>query len=283
MVVPVPQVTSTVPFDRVRHLVRVPVALGGDAHRFLVDTGIGITVVSSAVAGRLDVQPTGETFTGRRMSGQALEVPLVRLPTVRLGGHAVEGHVAGVVDLGDVDGPAGFAGILGLGFFEGQALTTDPDAATLTVRPAPDLDEDGHEVPLEVRRDGPSVDPFTTLVLPSGREIRVEVDTGSANLILDTRYLADCGVRLDGPGVDTRTGTDETGYRWTRHRATVAGPVHLAAAPQTAQEAAVVQFQDIIHDGLVGTDYLERYRVSVDVTGARLVLSPRNGPARRPR
>ena len=37
---------TTVGFDRVQHLVRVPVTVGGDEYRFLVDTGIGITVVS---------------------------------------------------------------------------------------------------------------------------------------------------------------------------------------------------------------------------------------------
>jgi hypothetical protein len=44
------------------------------------------------------------------------------------------------------------------------------------------------------------VDPFVQLVLPSGREICVEVDIGSDSLILDT-YLSDCGVDADSPDV----------------------------------------------------------------------------------
>src|SRR3954452_2264040 len=102
--------SAAVSFDRVQHMIRVPVQLAGDPYQFLVDTGIGITIVSSAVAGRPDVQPTGETFTGRRMSGQAVEVPLVRLPRLDVGGYTVDAHVAGVADLGDPDGPNGFAG-----------------------------------------------------------------------------------------------------------------------------------------------------------------------------
>jgi hypothetical protein len=39
---------------------------------------------------------------------------------------------------------------------------------TLTVQPV--FAEDGYEIPLELKRDGLSVDPFATLVLPSGRE-----------------------------------------------------------------------------------------------------------------
>lgn len=112
-------------------------------------------------------------------------------------------------------------------------------------------------------------------MLPNGREICVEVDTGSGNLILDTRLMPDCGVRIGDTGVTTKTGTDETGHPWTRHWATVSGKVHLAAAPETAQAGARVQFQDIIHDGLVGADYLDRYRTSFDLSGARLVLSAR--------
>jgi hypothetical protein len=266
--------SAAVSFDRVQHMIRVPVQLAGDPYQFLVDTGVGITIVSSAIASRSDVQPISETFTGRRMSGQDVEVPLVRLPRLDLGGYTVDAHIAGVADLGDPDGPNGFAGILGLDLFDRHVVTTDPQTMTFTVQSAESFDADGFEIPLAMRRAGPAVDPFTRLVLPSGREVLVEVDTGSEYLILDTRFMADCGLQIDDPGMTTKTGTDETGYQWTRRWATAHGEVYLAAAPSTAQAQPLVQFQDIIHDGLIGTDYLERYRMSVDVSGSRLVLSP---------
>jgi hypothetical protein len=254
-------------FDRVEHLVRVPVRLGGEEYRFLVDTGIGVTVVSSAIAARADVQATGETLSGRRMSGQVIATPLVRLPGLALGDHTVDEHVAGVADLGE-----GFDGILGLGFFEQHTLTTDPIAMSLTIQPRESFQRGGHAVPLEVRRDGVSVVTFVRLVLPSGQEICVEVDTGSHSLILDTRFMSDCGVQRGDPGVTTKSGTDETGYEWTRHWVSIPGSVHLAAAPETAQPAPRVQFQDIIHDGLIGASYLERYLTTFDVSGERLIL-----------
>ena len=43
----------------------------------------------------------------------------------------------------------------------------------------------------------------------------------------------------------------------------------------TAQHAPRVQFQKIVHDGLVGTDYLERYRFTVDLSAGVLVLEDR--------
>lgn len=263
---------STVPFDRLDHMHRVPVRVGDDVHPFLIDTGIGVNVVSPDFAARSDVSPLGTSYVGRRMSGQRVEVPLTRLPELRVGDFPVTDRVAGVLDLGE-----GFAGILGLGSFEGHTLMIDPGREVVAVRRESPTSPDDAEVPLEVRRDGPAVDTFTELVLPSGRTIRVEVDTGTANLVLHTRYMTDCGLTTDDPSVETATGTDETGYEWTRHRATIAGSVHLAAAPQTAHERPRVQFQDIIYDGLVGTDYLDRFRMTVDLTGARLTLRPRRG------
>jgi len=110
----------------------------------------------------------------------------------------------------------------------------------------------------DVHRDGFSADPFVELVLPSGRTILVEVDTGSDCLILDSRVMAECGLEVGGPGVTVREG-----------------------APETAQDAPKVIFQEIIHDGLVGSDHLYRYRFSFDLAGSRLVLTPLGGsPAR---
>jgi len=86
---------TTVALDRVAHLVRVPVRLGGDDLRFLVDTGIGVSVVGTRVAARPDVLDLGRTFAGRRMSGQVVEAPLVRLPELAVGDHVVHDGLVG--------------------------------------------------------------------------------------------------------------------------------------------------------------------------------------------
>ncbi len=257
---------TTVAFDRYAHLVRVPVGMGGAELRFLVDTGIGVTVVNEWLAAQPDVDALAETYAGRRMSGQLVEAPLVRLPALSVGDYEVDGHVAAAVDLGD-----GFDGILGPTFFADRIVTTDPVAETFTVHGAGATVE-GVEVPLDIHRDGPSADPFAELVLPSGRAVLVEVDTGSGTLILDTRFMSECGLKVGGPGVSTREGVDETGNAYVRHDATLAGAVHLAAAPETAQDAPKVMFQEIIHNGLVGSDFLYRYRFSFDLAGERMVL-----------
>lgn len=263
---------TTVPFDRVAHLVRVLVRLGGDDLHFLVDTGIGVTVVNARLSQRPDVEPLDETFAGRRMSGQLVEAPLVRLPALAVGDYAVEGHVAASVDLGDA-----FDGILGPSYFADRIVTTDPVGGTVTIHDA-GAPVEGIEVPLEIHRAGRSADPFAELVLPSGRTVLVEVDTGSDSLILDTRFMAECGLEAGGPGVSPREGVDETGHAYVRYDARLPGAVHLKAAPETAQADAKVIFQEIIHDGLVGADYLYRYRFSFDLAGERMVLRPFGRP-----
>jgi hypothetical protein len=150
------------------------------------------------------------------------------LPTLRLGDLVVEALMAGVLDMGPAQGPSGFDGILSLGFFDGCAYTVDPAAMTLTIGRSTAAPSAGVAVPLEVRRDGHSVEAFVRLVLPSGRAVLVEVDTGSETLILDQQFLGDCGLPAGSPAVQTTTGTDETGHEWVRHWAVAEGPVHLA-------------------------------------------------------
>ncbi|MBI1377822.1 MAG: hypothetical protein GC157_10125 [Frankiales bacterium] len=289
---------TAVGYDQVEHLVRIPVEVDGVGPLpFLVDTGIGVSVVSPVVAERLGLEPTGEQHTGRRMSGQAVTTPLVRLPALSVGGHAITGQVAGSIDLGiPPDVAVGILGLRALPRFVLDAgertltvlagddpLSWPPDdhrdaAATADVEPAADGAGAGPaaaargwaSVPLHVEDDGPSTDPFVDLELPSGRVVRVEVDTGSEALILDTRFLPDCGI--DPDTVEFVSGTDQTGAPWRRHIADIAGAVALAGAPGTRQESPRVIFQEIIHDGLVGTAFLLRTALAVDVPGRRLAL-----------
>lgn len=76
-------------FDRLGHLIRMPVKLGGVDCRFLFDTGIGVNVVSPELAERMQLREVGQSFVGRRMSGQQVEAPLVHLPPVHVDGQVL--------------------------------------------------------------------------------------------------------------------------------------------------------------------------------------------------
>jgi hypothetical protein len=230
-----------------------------------------VNVVSPALAESLGLADVGESFTGRRMSGQSVEVPLVHLPPLHLDGQVLLDQVAGVVDLDDHEGPTPrFSGILGLTAFATTPVTVDAASLTITFGdPGPVT----HWAPLDIRTDGPSTDPFVELTLPSGRNITVELDAGSDCLILDAALLDRGEVEVSGD-LETRAGQDETGHEWVRRRGQLKGSVHFSAAPETFQADPPVIFQDIIHDGLIGGEYLDRFRYTVDVAGARLGLSP---------
>jgi len=57
-------VASAVPFQYLAHLVTVPVQAGGTEARFVFDTGIGVTLVSRSLAGRVGCRDDGRDETG---------------------------------------------------------------------------------------------------------------------------------------------------------------------------------------------------------------------------
>jgi hypothetical protein len=262
-----------VAFDRVGHLVRIPVTAGHLECRFLLDSGIGLTTVSTDLARRLGLELSGTEFTGQRMSGQEVTVPLARLRRLTVGGHLISDALVGVFDLGPTDGESGFDGILGLDLLGDVVVQVDPSTRLVEVQPDPLLVRRYDiEVPVRVRRDGPSVAPFVELRLPSGRVVEVEVDTGSGCLILDSRFMTDCGVGPDDV-TETLSGTDETGLAYSRSFATARGVVGLVGAPSADQQGPRVMFQSIVHDGLLGSDFLDRFVHGFDMRRSRLVLS----------
>jgi hypothetical protein len=195
---------------------------------------------------------------------------LVYLPPVTVGDRVLVDQVAAVADLGQGAGDGGFDGILGLSAFDEVPVTVDPGSSTLTLG---DPDPAAFRVPLEIRRQGPSTDSYAELVLPDGPSISVEVDTGSGCLILDARFLNGGDVTTLGE-LEASEGIDETGHKWVRLRGALNGGIHFAAAPQSRQENPRVLFQDIIHDGLIGAEYLDRFRYTVDVRREQLLLTP---------
>lgn len=229
-----------------------------------------MNVISTEVTERLGLKSVGESFAGQRMSGQWIEAPLVYLPPLSVGNCILVDQVAAVADLDQQGGGAAFAGILGLTAFADTPITVDPGTRTIKLGDSGDAE---FRIPLDVQRQGPSTTPFAELVLPHGDLVKVEVDTGSDCLILDTAVLRRGAVTPVGE-LQTADGIDETGYHWQRTSGPIEGSVFLAAAPRSRQEEPRVLFQDIVHDGLVGSDYLDRFRYTVDVKRAQLLLTP---------
>lgn len=258
------------------HLVTVPVHVGDVEARFVLDTGIGPTLLSTSLAERAGCAPTGGVFHGRRMSGQEVTLELVRVPSLRLGDLERRDLEAGTLDLsGFPPELAEIGGFLSPAFFGGQPFTVDYAADAVVIETEETLAErlrSGTAVEVRVERDGPSTDVFLPLTLPGGRSISVEVDMGSDALILDERFAEEVGVDLDAPEVRRVEGTDETGGAFTRWFATLPGAIHPTGAPALAQERPDAMFQRIVHEGLVGDAFLRRQTVTYDLAASRMVF-----------
>ena len=264
------------PFEYLHHLVTVPVRVAGTDGRFVLDTGIGLTLVTDAFARRIGCVPGGTTFSGRRMSGQAVTVPLVDGPEIALGAFTRREDAVGVLDLsGFPPALAGIDGFLSLAFFDAAPFTVDYGRGVIVVESAASLEaraRAGAAVPLRLDRDGPSLCGFVALDVPGAATLEVEVDMGSDTLILDERLAPAVGIRLDDASVRRVEGRDETGNAYTRSFTRLDGTIRLAGAPRVAQADPDVMLQHIVHDGLVGDAFLRRFVVTYDLPASRLLV-----------
>jgi Aspartyl protease len=267
---------SEVSFDYLQHLVTVPVSVNGIESRFVLDSGIGLTLLRNELADAAGVRPTAGSFTGRRMSGQSVTIPLGEIPTMTFAGSTGELVEVGVFDMSSFPSDlAEIGGFLSLAFFADRPMTVDYGRGVVIVETRETLAAryaDGVPVAVDVQRDGPSVTMFMPLTIPGGRSISVEIDMGSDELILDERLAEETGASLDGDGVRRVEGTDETGHAYTRRFTRLAGRIHPSTAAHLAQDDPDVIFQRIIHDGLVGHSFLRQHVVTFDVAGAAIVL-----------
>lgn len=267
---------SATAFEYVHHLLTVPVSVNGIEARFVLDSGIGVTLLSSALCEQAGVDRDGTSYTGRRMSGQAVTLELGRARALGFASIERSDEVVGVLDLDLPPELADVGGFLSLAFFDGTAFTVDYPRGQVVLEDDESLAARagrGCSVDVFVERDGPAVTVFSPLTIPGGRSISVEVDMGSDVLILDERFANEVGVDLNAEGLRRLEGVDETGNPYTRTFAKIAGTIELAGVPQLAQAEPDVQFQRIIHDGLVGQAFLRRFAVTWDLSGGRMIFA----------
>ena len=249
----------SVPFEYVQHLVVVPVTLNGVETSFILDSGIGLTLVRDGDGSTR----TGETYIGRRMSGQGVEVELANVGSLGFDGLNVEGAEVGILDLELPPALDHVSGFLSLEFFAEQPVTVDYPNRTVALGA-----RDGVALDVKTHWDGPAVTVFLPLELPSGETVSVEVDMGSDVLILDHRFR-----KLGVGEARVVDGVDETGNGYTRTFMQLGGSIHPAQAPELTQDDPQVMFQEIIHDGLIGKDFLERFAVTFDLPDSQIVLA----------
>jgi hypothetical protein len=274
------RVASYVAFDYLRHVLTVPVRAAGIQTRFILDTGIGLNLISEALAARIGCQPDGSTFTGQRMSGQSVTIPLGTMSSLQIGEHSSREARVGIFDMHAMAGLEQVEGFLSLTCFRALPVTIDYAAGLVILEDEASLArraERGSLIPVQIEYDGCSTRLLLRLDLPSGRVITVEVDTGSESVILDESLAADVGVDLHDPSVRMHEGTDETGHQFTRYFAGVLGDIGVAGAPHYHVTAPDVMFQKIIYDGLAGDRFLRNFTTTYDLANERMIFSDASG------
>jgi hypothetical protein len=262
---------SVVPFHYQDHMLAVPVLVGEVETTFIFDTGIGVNLISPGLAAEVGCVPLAETYTGRRMSGQAVTVPMSTLSSLKLGDYTTENVAIGVFDL------AGIAGLVSLTSFRSTPVTVDYQAGAIVIeddRSLADRLARGNSIAIHVHEDGPySTGVYVDLTLPGGRSAKVEVDTGSDNLILNQHFAAQHGIDLEAESTRRLLGQDETGHEYARYFTTLPGDISLAADPAFGQHDPQVMFQKIIYDGLIGDAFLRNFVTTYDLANSRMIFA----------
>jgi Aspartyl protease len=229
-----------------RELRTVKAVRGADTLTFLFDTGGGETLISPALAARIGCRPYGREV-GHRMHGDPVEFQLCDSIGFSLGGWAVRHAPVAVFDVNALLPPAlgKLDGVLSLQTFRGQVVTIDWTRAELFVHSEEDIRPAlrGQGVPARFAT-GDNGASFTALVPVHGLR-------GPLWFLLDSGDIAGT---LVGPHVFRDSllviGSDST----------------IALRVGDREHGRIsISISNINLDGVLGTAYLLRHPVSLDL------------------
>ncbi len=261
------QQATTVRFQPVAHgLLTVQATIGGKQGTFLFDSGNGVEIISPAFAAAIACHPWGQ-ITGFRMQGQRLSHNHCDHVPVDLAGNTFQADSLSVIDLAPLMPPdvPHLDGAIGLDLFAGRAFTLSYSGAWLRLLDKTSLLQATRglrAVPIHIVRDAEGVALTVNLpvVTPAGTAW-FEMDSGNtSSVVLVNKALAPLfSLPADGDA-----------------------PAHLTLADGTTfdGEARVL---DLILDGNLGTSFLSRHDVTVDLPAGSAWISLPTPDTEKPR
>lgn len=254
----------------------VKVLINGNIEgNFILDTGIGITLISKLMCKKINCSVSGE-HVGKRMSGQEVTLPMSLVKSLSLAGKTETNFPVGIFDVEKLMPGSNIDGFLSLGFFKNFPHTVVYNKQTIRFENEDSLKglrTKGTVVNVSPDQKGESFTVMMPLVLPNGEAIKAEVDTGSQSLILHERYMNKLNISQTDPKVKRKDAKDETGHSYARFFTTLNGPVHLLGAEDMKLESPSVMFQKIIYDGLVGFYFLREFDVTYDLRSSQMIFN----------
>lgn len=241
----------------------VHATINGHPGVFMFDTGGGISFITPRFAAELGCKPWGQ-ISGFQMSGQRLDMQRCDNVTVQVGQHPSRRETVGVFDM-DKFLPTGSTervdGTLGLDIFDGKVVRFSYTERTLTVldkAAAASLSKNNTAMPIHVVRDAEGFS--LTVNLPVHTESGTawfEMDSGNTSpFILAGKHLAGAFQLEDDP----------------KSKQTLKATL---ADGQPIEGAAKVL--DLTLDGNLGTTFLSRYDVTLDLANHRAWVVPGKG------
>ena len=262
-----------IPFGGRGGLIELAGSVNGRPVRAVVDSGAQFTAVDQALAQRLALPPTGSLpMVAFGVSGPPTLTRTVSLD-LALPGLAAPGVRAATLDLARLSAATGraFSVLVGRDVLRRLVLDVDYPGGRLAFH-RPDAwtpPADAVVLPLSLKGGAPMI-----TVRVEGAGVEVMVDTGATGVLaLSARAAQAAGLLATGRPVSSAQSVSLGGQ--SLDRIVVARTVETAGVTlrDTAVQIYAPSAPGPMPEGLLGAGFLRRFRVGLDLPGARLSLA----------
>jgi len=235
----------------------IAASIGGHVGSFIFDTGEGISSISPEFAKKIGCKPWGR-ITGFRMSGERLDTPHCDNLRFMLADQQFLATAVSILDIMDLLGPdvPHVDGAIGLDVLAGHAITIVPRRELIVENEASLASRVAHanELPVRLVRDaeGLALAVDGAVPTPAGTAW-FELDTGNGGANVVANHIAP----LLGMPVEASTPFES--------RFSLANGIIVNGKIRT---------RDLIMDGNVGAEILNRWVLTLDLRNGRAWLAP---------
>lgn len=281
---------ASLPLRAEARQIMLPVSIDGSAETMVLDTGAGVTVLSKAVADRLNIPHDFDRAAQVEGVGGANSVLFIGQPhSFALGAIHLRAPNFPIVDMGAASGGTQTAGLLGgdilrhfnvdLNFAAGRMdlwAATGPDCTDDT----PPWHDDAAAIPIDIDESNRIRVPFKL----DGITLAGLIDTGAASFVLTTRAAYRAGVTEDALESDPRIhGTGVNSRPWAGYLH-VFGAMQFGAVTYPHLAAALVPNSGAFRndavgdaDALIGLPLLMRQRLWISYRAHEIRALPAGG------
>jgi hypothetical protein len=229
---------------------------------FIFDTGGGISYISPAFAQVIGCKPWGQ-ITGFTLTGQRLDMPRCDGPSFDIQAHRFAAPISGVFDIMKYMPPnvPRVDGSIGLDVFAGRAITLSLAQRMLVVESAASLAariRRGREVPIRLVREAGGVALAVEVAVPTLEGMAwMELDSGNGGANVIGKHLAPL-LNLDPAKKEPQAASFK-----------IAGGIPVEGMARVNDT--------LIMDGNIGTRFLQKWDLTLDLSRGRAWLTAKSG------